>query len=99
MNTIPERIFWITILLSVTGLLLAGCGEDDPEDPLTEEPIEGDAAIQVPSAYVFDSRFVEGKSSVSYSGQTVRNLLLQDLKVFIDSLGKDGARCNSSRNA
>ena len=98
MNTIPERIFWMTILLSVTGLLLAGCGEDDSEGPLTGEPVEGDTAIEVPSAYVFDSRFVEGKSSVSYSGQTVRNLLLQDLKVFIDSLGKDGARAATEQD-
>ena len=46
----------------------------------------------MPPAYVFDSRFVEGESSVAYSGQTVRNLLLQDLKVLIDSLAKDGAQ-------
>ena len=92
MKVFTERILWTTVLLLATSLFVVGCGEDDTEDPLTEEPPEGDAAIQVPSAYVFDSRFVEGKSSVSYSGQTVRNLLLQDLKVFIDSLGKDGAR-------
>ena len=46
----------------------------------------------MPPAYVFDSRFVQGESSVAYSGQTVRNLLLQDLKVLIDSLAKDGAQ-------
>ena len=92
MKTITERILWVTVLLLAANLFVVGCGEDDTEDPLIEEPTEGDTAIKVPSAYVFDSRFVEGKSSVSYSGQTVRNLLLQDLKVLIDSLGKDGAR-------
>ena len=78
------RIFWLTGLFLVTSLILIGCGEDEDGD--------ADTDIIVPSAYVFDSRFFDGKSSVSYSGQTVRNLLLQDLKVFIDSLGKDGAR-------
>ena len=90
MKTFTERIFWVTVLFLATSLVLMSCGEDDPdENGLLGE---GDALIEVPSAYAFDSRFVEDKSSVSYSGQTVRNLLLQDLKVFIDSLGKDGAR-------
>jgi len=49
------------------------------------------ATIPVPEAYSFDSRFQNGVSSVSYGGQIVRNLLIQDLKIFIDNLGKDGA--------
>ncbi|HCK11216.1 MAG TPA: hypothetical protein DHW45_15170, partial [Candidatus Latescibacteria bacterium] len=49
------------------------------------------AKIEVPTAYTFDSRFEDGKSSVSYSGQVVRQLLIQDLKIFIGNLGKDGA--------
>ena len=96
MNTISERILLATAFLLATSLFIVGCGED--EGPLTQEPVEGDTAIEVPSAYVFDSRFTEGKSSVSYSGQTVRNLLLQDLKVFIDSLGKDGAQAATERD-
>ena len=92
MKTISERILCVTVLLLATSLIIVGCGEDNTVDPLIQEPTGDDTAIDIPSAYVFDSRFVEGKSSISYSGQTVRNLLLQDLKVFIDSLGKDGAR-------
>ncbi len=53
--------------------------------PKTPEP------ISIPAAYAFDSRFQDGKSSVSYGGQVVRQLLIQDLKIFIGNLGKDGA--------
>ena len=96
MKTFIHQTAWIAVLLLVTSLFLIGCGDDetDEEDIVLEEGTvaEGSTQIEVPSAYVFDSRFEEGKSSVSYSGQTVRNLLLQDLKVLIDSLGKDGAQ-------
>ena len=96
MKTFIHQISWIAVLLLATSLFLTGCGDDetDEEDVLLDEEAvgEGPTPIAVPSAYVFDSRFVEGESSVSYSGQTVRNLLLQDLKVLIDSLGKAGAQ-------
>lgn len=77
---------WFVVILTVVSLFLSGCGSDDDPDP------SGESKIEVPQAYVFDSRFFEGESSVSYSGQVVRNLLLQDLKAFTDSVGKDGAK-------
>ncbi len=96
MKTFTGRILWAAVLLLVTSLLIIGCGDDETEDVedllLEEEEAVGTTLIEVPPAYVFDSRFVQGESSVAYSGQTVRNLLLQDLKVFIDSLAKDGAQ-------
>ena len=96
MKTFTERISWIAVLLLVTNLFIIGCGDDETEEAedllLEEEAAAGTTLIEVPSAYVFDSRFVAGESSVAYSGQTVRNLLLQDLKVLIDSLGKDGTQ-------
>ncbi|RKU07509.1 hypothetical protein C6502_17175 [Candidatus Poribacteria bacterium] len=96
MKTFTERILWVAVLLLVTGLFIIGCGDDETEDVedllLEEEEAAGTTLIEVPPAYVFDSRFVQGESSVAYSGQTVRNLLLQDLKVLIDSLAKDGAQ-------
>ncbi|MYE87546.1 DUF4856 domain-containing protein [Candidatus Poribacteria bacterium] len=95
MKTFTERILWVAVLLLVTGLFIVGCGDDeteDVEDLLLEKEAAGTTLIEVPPAYVFDSRFEQGKSSVAYSGQTVRNLLLQDLKVLIDSLAKDGAQ-------
>ena len=81
---------WLVVLLTVASLFLSACGSDEDD----EDTLEEDAAttIDVPQAYVFDSRFAEGESSVSYSGQVVRNLLLQDLKALTDSVGKDGGR-------
>ena len=68
---------------------LAACGDDDKDSNPTAS---GSSGIDVPSSYVFDSRFNPGESSVSYSGQVVRNLLLQDLKIFTGKLGKEGAQ-------
>ena len=76
--------------LLFAAFLLVGCGDDKDDNPVDSGG--GSAAIEVPNAYVFDSRFNDGESSVSYGGQVVRNLLLQDLKITIDNLGKDGAR-------
>ena len=77
---------WLaSILLAFGFLFVTSCGEDEV---VGEEGV----AIEVPTAYTFDSRFIEGKSSVSYSGQTVRNLLWQDLKILTDRLGKSGSK-------
>lgn len=76
------------VLLAAPLLIAFGVGDDD-DNPVGSGG--GGQTIETPTAYVFDSRFTEGESSVAYSGQVVRNLLLQDLKIFIDNLGKDGA--------
>ena len=91
MNYLAKRFQWLVLLLTVASLFLVACGSDEDAE---DADLEGDASamIEIPQAYVFDSRFVEGESSVSYSGQVVRNLLLQDLKATTDSVGKDGAR-------
>jgi hypothetical protein len=73
-------------LLQASYVLLAltmAC-DNNPSKP-------GDNDLEVPTTYAFASRFVDGESSVSYSGQTVRNLLVQDIKLLIDNLGKPGA--------
>ena len=87
---LTKKLQWLAVLLTVASLFLSACGsdEEDDADALEEEV----ATISVPQAYVFDSRFTPGESSVSYSGQVVRNLLLQDLKSLTDSVGKDGGR-------
>ena len=78
-------------LLLASALLIA-CGDDDnPVDSNRGSRGDGDAPLEIPTAYAFDSRFNEGESSVAYSGQVVRNLLLQDLKILIDNLGKEDA--------
>ena len=91
MNYLTKKLQWLAVLLTVASLFLAACGSDEEDDTDGLEEGAG-ATIEIPQAYVFDSRFVEGESSVSYSGQVVRNLLLQDLKSLTDSVGKDGAR-------
>ena len=91
MNYLTKKFQWLVLLLTVASLFLVACGSDEDAE---DGDLEGEtgATIEIPQAYVFDSRFVEGESSVSYSGQVVRNLLLQDLKALTDSVGKDGAR-------
>ena len=91
MNYLTKKCQWLVLLLTVASLFLVACGSDEDAD---DDNLDGEAGatIEVPQAYVFDSRFMEGESSVSYSGQVVRNLLLQDLKALTDSVGKDGAR-------
>ena len=62
-------------------MLAIGCEDAD------EEVVE-DTTIETPTEYVFESRFDEGVSSVSYSGQVVRNLLVNDIKSLIaDNVG------------
>lgn len=65
-------------------LLLAGCGDDEPNDP-------GPSQITVPTSYTFASRFDAEKSGVNYNAETVQNLLIGDLKEQIRSLGEPGA--------
>ena len=57
--------------------LFSGCGDDD--DP-------GTGTIAQPLTYSFESRFAEGESSVAYSGQVKRHLLIERLKAYIGGL-------------
>lgn len=82
-------MFKVRFMMCVAVFGLAACGDDDKNSNPTAS---GSSGIDVPSSYVFDSRFNAGESSVSYSGQVVRNLLLQDLKIFTGNLGKEGAQ-------
>lgn len=67
----------LTIPLSLA--FITGCSDDSPgTDP-------GD--LQVPETYSFESRFEAGTSSVEYPGQTVRNLLMQDIRSLAASTG------------
>ena len=71
----------LSTLLPATLILFAACTDEAVVDP-------GDDGIPVPAAYAFDSRFDEGAGSVNYGGQIVRNLLINDLKIRVDGLGK-----------
>lgn len=57
------------------GLAVVGCGE--PQQPVEE--------LQVPSTYEFPSRFTEG-SSVKYLGQSLRHVLIADMKSYVVGL-------------
>ena len=72
-----KLLYFLSFLL----MLAIGCEDAD------EEVVE-DTSIETPAEYVFESRFDEGVSSVSYSGQVVRNLLVNDIKSLIaDNVG------------
>jgi len=64
-------VFLSTLLL----ILFVSCEDDDATNTDTTP-----TALATPTEYVFGSRFVDGESSVSYSGQVVRNLLINDIK-------------------
>lgn len=80
------------VLLLAVAFVAIGCDDavvdggngDDGDD-------DGSPDVEVPAAYSFDSRFEEGASSVAYPGQTVRYLLIQDLKIKTDALASEGA--------
>ena len=59
-----------------------GCEDDEATDNDTDT-----MTMETPTEFVFESRFEEhaGESSVSYSGQVVRNLLVNDIKSLIAS--------------
>ncbi|MGE3801335.1 MAG: DUF4856 domain-containing protein [Candidatus Kapaibacterium sp.] len=81
-NKTRYRLLFLPLI--ATASLLTSCGDDNGTDPNTD-------LIPVPQAYGFASRFQSGSSSVSYGGQTVRNLLIQDLSQKISQLGTPGA--------
>ena len=93
-------MFKARFAIIVTVFALVACGDDDKgSNPMgSGSSGSGSSGIDVPSSYVFDSRFTPGESSVSYSGQVVRNLLLQDLKIFTGNLGKEGAQSASAED-
>lgn len=62
-------------LLSFVLMFSIGCEDDEAAEPQVYDPA---------GEYVFPSRLVEGASSVSYTGQVVRNMLHADLKELTD---------------
>ena len=65
----------LMFLSSLMLFVIVGCSSDDDNDD------DGTALIDTPTEYSFESRFSSGESSVSYSGQVVRNLLINDIKI------------------
>ena len=71
-----KLLYFLSFLLMLT----IGC-----EDEEVADNDSGMTTLETPAEFVFESRFEEhaGESSVSYSGQVVRNLLVNDLKTQI----------------
>ena len=77
----------LMFLSSLMLFVIVGCSSDDDNDD------DGAALIDTPTEYSFESRFNSGESSVSYSGQVVRNLLINDIKT---QMGADAGSGNPS---
>ena len=75
----------LMFLSSLMLFVIVGCSSDDDNDD------DGAALIDTPTEYSFESRFTSGESSVSYSGQVVRNLLINDIKT---QMGADAGSGN-----
>ena len=71
-----KLLYFLSFLLMLT----IGC-----EDEEVADNDSGMTTLETPAEFVFESRFEEhaGESCVSYSGQVVRNLLVNDIKTQI----------------
>lgn len=65
--------------------ILAGCGGSSKSNS-DNKPIDVYENITVPTTYAFNGKFDTTKSSVSYNGQTLRQVLIKDLSTYIRSL-------------
>jgi hypothetical protein len=81
-----KRLLTMTPL--ALGLALVACG-DVQLQPDASTPDSGDDPLVVPATYSFESRFVPGQSSVSYSGQVFRQVLIAELNGYIGRLTAD----------
>jgi len=68
---------------SVALLLVAttACGDAHPP---TDQVGQGGGVTA--DAYSMDSKYVDGASAVSYTGQTMRHVLIQDMSAYVDGL-------------
>ena len=73
-----KLLYFLSFLLMFT----IGCEDEEAADNDTDT-----MTMETPTEFVFESRFEEhaGESSVSYSGQVERNLLVNDIKSLIAS--------------
>ena len=65
------------LLILILTLMFQGCSKDD--DLLSPENTD----IDTPTTYTFESRYVDGESSVYYTGQVVRNMIISAIKADI----------------
>ena len=68
-------------LFTVCVALTGACGDNDGDPPAAP-----DAMTPAEVSYEFESRFTPGQSSVSYSGQVLRQVLISELNAHIGAL-------------
>jgi hypothetical protein len=73
-------------ILSISTAILAFSGCDDGVSPEGAGGGGGGPASGPSELYAFESRFLSDESSVAYSGQTLRHVLIADLKAYIGGL-------------
>lgn len=72
------------LALFLSTRILAGTAYDEAVETLNNAPQEIKATMATaPSVYSFESQLEAGKKSVSYSGQTFRQVLIADLKSYM----------------
>ncbi len=80
---LPRVMFPLFIFLVAT----LGCSDNNGSDKSDAGNLpDADPGIVLPDTYQFDSRFIPEATSVSYSGQVFRQVLISDLKTYIDRL-------------
>ncbi len=82
-----KKIFALSAL--ALGVSMAGCSSDSSDSSNNASS----PTVEVGPGYAFTSQFIEGESSVSYSGQTARQVLISDLKSLV---ANDFATASSS---
>lgn len=66
------------LAIAVSAALLAACGSDDNDN-------DDKKVVNAPETYTFPSKVTAGASSVSYSGQVARNVLINELKNMMNT--------------
>jgi|MDSW01.2.fsa_nt_gb hypothetical protein len=85
----------LTIYILFSTLVFQGCSDDST---LAGDDHDHDHEISTPTTYQFASRFVDNESSVSYTGQVVRNVLIKDLKSLAGTAGTASASLEALYN-
>ena len=78
-----EKLSQATLLFSVALIGVVGCaGGDERADDFSAGEELGTSV----RSYIFESRFEPGRSSVKYTGQTARHILINEVKVQIGNV-------------
>lgn len=76
-------------MIAACTLVMASCSDDGgngSNDPDASPQSDAPNVVDPPLSYTFDSRFIEGESSVSYTGQIARHLLITEMKSYIGGM-------------